>query len=61
MEDAVMPARRIPIKGRQDVVKSAGRASGLGVTETVFHRRFARLRGGVKFSVDLRRLREDRG
>jgi hypothetical protein len=52
-------------------LKSAQRSSGQGVTETVRQglrlvaagetfRRVAALRGAVKFSVDLRRLREDR-
>lgn len=67
-----MPATKITIHVPEDLLKSARKASGLGVTETVrqglrlvaageTYRRVARLRGGVKFSVDLRRLREDRG
>jgi hypothetical protein len=55
-----------------DLLRSAQKSSGQGVTETVragaaagvaageTYRQLARLRGAVKFSLDIRRLREDR-
>ena len=55
----------------EDLLQKALRSTGKGVTETVrdglrlvaagdAYRTLARLRGKVKFSVSLRRLREDR-
>jgi hypothetical protein len=67
-----MGERKITLHVPDDLLKSAQKASGQGITETVRQglrlvaagetfRRVAGLRGAVKFSVDLRRLREDRG
>lgn len=63
--------RKITVHVPEDLLKAAQRTSGEGVTETVRQglrlvaageafRRLAKLRGTVKFSVDLRRLRGDR-
>jgi hypothetical protein len=63
--------RKITVHVPEDLLKSAQKSSGQGVTETVRQglrlvaagetfRRVAALRGSVKFSVDPRRLREDR-
>jgi len=63
--------RKITVHVPEDLLKSAQKSSGQGVTETVRQglrlvaagetfRRVAALRGSVKFSVDLRKLREDR-
>ena len=67
-----MAIRKITVHVPGDLLKDAQKSSGQGVTETVrqglrlvaagqTYRRLAALRGAVKFSVDLRRLREDRG
>ena len=68
-----MPAeRKITVHIPEDLLQRAQKSSGQGITETVRQglrlvaagdtfRRLASLRGSVKFSVDLRRLREDRG
>lgn len=67
-----MAIRKITVHVPGDLLKNAQKSSGQGVTETVrqglrlvaagqAYRRLAALRGAVKFSVDLRRLREDRG
>ena len=66
-----MAERKITVHVPEDLLKAAQRTSGEGVTETVRQglrlvaageafRRLAKLRGTVKFSVDLRRLRGDR-
>jgi hypothetical protein len=66
-----MVERKITVHVPEDLLKSAQKSSGQGVTETVRQglrlvaagetfRRVAALRGSVKFSVDPRRLREDR-
>ena len=63
--------RKITVHVPADLLKSAQQSSGQGVTETVRQglrlvaagetfRRVAALRGSVQFSVDLRKLREDR-
>jgi hypothetical protein len=67
-----MAIRKITVHVPDELLKNAQKSSGHGVTETVrqglrlvaageTYRRLAGLRGAVKFSVDLRRLREDRG
>jgi hypothetical protein len=66
-----MVERKITVHVPEDLLKSAQKSSGQGVTETVRQglrlvaagetfRRVAALRGSVKFSVDLQKLREDR-
>ena len=67
-----MAERKITVHIPEDLLDRAQRSSGQGVTETVRQglrlvaagdtfRRVAKLRGRVKFSLDLARLREDRG
>jgi hypothetical protein len=67
-----MPERKVTVHLPEDLLESAQKASGQGITETVRQglrlvaardtfRGIAKLRGTVKFSVDLARLREDRG
>lgn len=67
-----MPERKITVHIPDDLLERAQRSSGQGITETVRQglrlvaagdtfRRVAKLRGTVRFSVDLARLREDRG
>jgi hypothetical protein len=67
-----MAERKITVHIPEDLLDRAQKSSGQGVTETVRQglrlvaagdtfRRVAKLRGRVKFSVDLGRLREDRG
>jgi hypothetical protein len=69
---AGMAERKITVHVPEDLLKSAQKSSGQGVTETVRQglrlvaagetfRRVAALRGTVKFSIDVRRFREDRG
>jgi hypothetical protein len=66
-----MPDRKITVHVPEDLLDRAQASSGQGITETVRQglrlvaaaeafRRVAKLRGMVKFSVDLTRLREDR-
>jgi hypothetical protein len=63
--------RKITVQLPADLVERAQKASGQGVTETIRQglrlvaagetfRQVAKLRGSVKFSVDLARLRDDR-
>jgi hypothetical protein len=67
-----MAERKITVHIPEDLLERAQKSSGQGVTETVRQglrlvaagdtfRRVAKLRGRVKFSLDLARLREDRG
>lgn len=67
-----MPERKITVHIPDELLERAQRSSGQGITETVRQglrlvaagdtfRRVAKLRGTVRFSVDLARLREDRG
>ena len=67
-----MPERKVTVHLPEDLLDRAQKATGQGITETVRQglrlvaagetfRRVAQLRGTVKFSVDLARLREDRG
>jgi hypothetical protein len=67
-----MPERKITLFVPDDLLEAAQRSTGQGVTETVRQglrlvaagetfRRISKLRGRVKFSVNLARLREDRG
>jgi hypothetical protein len=67
-----MAERKITVHVPEDLLDRAQKSSGQGVTETVRQglrlvaagdtfRRVAKLRGRVKFSLNLSRLREDRG
>ena len=67
-----MADRKITVHIPEDLLERAQKSSGQGVTETVRQglrlvaagdtfRRVAKLRGKVRFSVALARLREDRG
>jgi hypothetical protein len=67
-----MGERKITVHIPEGLLERAQQSSGQGITETVRQglrlvaagetfRRVAKLRGTVKFSVDLARLREDRG
>ena len=67
-----MADRKITVHIPEDLLDRAQKSSGQGVTETVRQglrlvaagdtfRRVAKLRGRVKFSLNLARLREDRG
>ncbi len=67
-----MAERKITVHVPEDLLDRAQKSSGQGVTETVRQglrlvaagdtfRRVAKLRGRVRFSLDLARLREDRG
>jgi hypothetical protein len=67
-----MRERKVTVHLPEDLLDRAQKASGEGITETLRQglrlvaagetfRRLAKLRGTVKFSVDLARLREDRG
>ena len=64
--------RKVTVHLPEDLLDRAQKASGQGITETVRQglrlvaagdtfRRVAKLRGNVRFSVNLTRLREDRG
>jgi hypothetical protein len=66
-----MRERKITVHVPEDLLDRAQKSSGQGITETVRQglrlvaagetfRRVAQLRGRVKFSVDMSRLREDR-
>jgi hypothetical protein len=68
---SAMADRKITVHVPEDLLDRAQASSGQGITETVRQglrlvaagetfRRVARLRGTVRFSVDLTRLREDR-
>jgi len=68
----VAAERKITLNVPEDLLEAAQRSTGQGVTETVRQglrlvaagetfRRVAQLRGAVKFTVDVKRLREDRG
>jgi hypothetical protein len=63
--------RKITVHVPDDLLERAQASTGQGVTETVrqglrlvaageAYRRIANLRGKVKFTLDLKRLREDR-
>ena len=67
-----MAERKITLNVPEELLESAQRSTGQGVTETIRQglrlvaagetfRRVAQLRGAVKFTVDLKRLRADRG
>lgn len=67
-----MAERKITVHIPEDLLARAQQSSGLGITETVRQglrlvaagdtfRQVAKLRGTIKFSLDPRRLREDRG
>jgi hypothetical protein len=64
--------RKVTVNLPADLLDKAQRASGQGITETLTQglklvasgetfRRVSMLRGRVKFSTDVRQLREDRG
>lgn len=64
--------RKVTVHLPEDLLGKAQRASGQGITETLRQglrlvaagdtfRRVSKLRGQVKFSIDLAQLREDRG
>lgn len=66
-----LPERKVTVHVPEDLLTRAQKASGQGITETIRQglrlvaagetfRQVAALRGQVKFSVDLARLREDR-
>ena len=66
-----MADRKITVHVPADLLQKAQKSSGQGITETVRQglrlvaagetfRRVAQLRGSVKFSLALERLREDR-
>jgi hypothetical protein len=66
-----MAERKITVHVPEDLLTRAQASSGHGITETVRQglrlvaagdtfRRVARLRGRVRFSIDMARLREDR-
>lgn len=63
--------RRITVRLPEELLRKAQQSTGKGVTDTIrdglrlvaagdAYRTLQRLRGKVKFSVSLRRLREDR-
>jgi hypothetical protein len=63
--------RKVTVHLPEDLLEQAQRASGQGITETIrqglkllaageTYRQLSQMRGKVKFSVDLTRLREDR-
>jgi len=65
------PAKKITIQIPENLLRRAQKASGLGITPTVrqglelvaaseSYEKLRRLRGKVKFSIDLKTLREDR-
>ncbi len=67
-----MSERKVTVHIPGDLLDRAQRSTGQGITETIrqglrlvaageTYRRVAKLRGTVKFSVDLTKLREDRG
>jgi hypothetical protein len=67
-----MRERKITVHVPEELLERAQKSSAKGITETVRQglrlvaagdtfRRVAKLRGAVKFSVNLTRLREDRG
>ena len=67
-----MGERKITIHVPEDLLDRAQKSTGQGITETVRQglrlvaagetfRQLAQLRGTVKFSLNLKRLREDRG
>ena len=69
---AFMAERKITVHVPVELLDRAQKSTGQGITETIRQglrlvaagdafRRVAKLRGAVKFSVDLARLREDRG
>ena len=66
-----MKQAKITVHVPQDLLAQAQKTTGRGITETVrqglrlvaagdTYRRVAALRGAVKFSLDMKRLREDR-
>jgi hypothetical protein len=67
----VKPARKITLEVPEDLLRRAQKSTGEGITATIrrglelvastrAYDEVRRLRGRVKLSVDLRRLRDDR-
>jgi hypothetical protein len=67
-----MAERKLTVMLPEDILDRAQQATGAGITETLrqglrllaageTYKRVSGLRGQVKFSIDLKRLREDRG
>jgi hypothetical protein len=67
-----MAERKLTVMLPEDLLDRAQQATGAGITETLrqglrllaageTYKRVSGLRGQVKFSIDLKRLREDRG
>ena len=67
-----MGERKITVHVPEDLLDAAQKVTSQGITETVRQglrlvaagqtfRKISNLRGSVKFSLDLKRLREDRG
>jgi hypothetical protein len=67
----VKPARKITLEVPKDLLRRAQKSTGEGITATIrrglelvasarAHDEVRRLRGRVKLSVDVRRLRDDR-
>lgn len=66
-----MPERKITVYVPEDLLDAAQKTTGQGITETVRQglqlvaaretfRKLSKLRGTVRFSVNIKRLREDR-
>ena len=64
-------ARKITVQIPENLLKKAQKATGLGITPTIrqglqlvaaggAYRKLRRLKGKVRFSLDLKALREDR-
>ena len=67
-----LPERKVTVHLPEDLLERAQKSTGQGITETIRHglrlvaaretfRQVRALRGSVKFSLDLKQLREDRG
>ena len=64
--------KKITVHVQEDLLKKAQKSTGQGITETIrrglqlvaaseSYEALRRLRGKVRFSIDVERLREDRG
>jgi hypothetical protein len=67
-----LPERKVTVHLPEDLLERAQKSTGQGITETIRRglrlvaagetfRQVGALRGSVKFSIDMKRLREDRG
>ena len=65
-------AKKITVHVQEDLLRKAQKSTGQGITETIrrglqliaaseSYEALRRLRGKVRFSIDVERLREDRG